>query len=248
MIDSKENISDPFRLNIMIITPKEPIENARSYALRILKQNLISLDLEPGSLLSEKELAIKMGISRTPIREALIELSRVGIVTIFPQKGTQVALIDYSLVEEARFIRIALEKEVVKILCETATDKTFEVLNELVQLQDLYLALNNPTKLLELDDTFHATLFMSAGKINSYNWLNEGMNIHFDRVRKMSLEAVKNTKIVEDHRQIIEALKIKDAHLGQSLVEKHLSRYKIDEETIRKAYPKKFFINNDINY
>lgn len=212
----------------------------------MLKQNVISLDLEPGSLLSEKELAEQMGISRTPVREALIELSRVGIVTIFPQKGTQVGLIDYSLVEEARFIRIALEKEVVKILCETATDETFVKLNELVQLQELYLELNNPTKLLELDDTFHATLFTAAGKITSYNWLNEGMNIHFDRVRKMSLEAVKNTKIVEDHRQIAEALKTKDVQLAQSLVEKHLSRYKVDEETIRRAYPK-FFINSEMN-
>lgn len=230
----------------MRIIPKEHSENARSYALRMLKQNVISLDLEPGSLLSEKELAEQMGISRTPVREALIELSRVGIVTIFPQKGTQVGLIDYSLVEEARFIRIALEKEVVKILCETATDETFVKLNELVQLQELYLELNNPTKLLELDDTFHATLFTAAGKITSYNWLNEGMNIHFDRVRKMSLEAVKNTKIVEDHRQIAEALKIKDVQLAQSLVEKHLSRYKVDEETIRRAYPK-FFINSEMN-
>ncbi|SRR5690554_4165395 len=230
----------------MRIIPKEHSENARSYALRMLKQNVISLDLEPGSLLSEKELAEQMGISRTPVREALIELSRVGIVTIFPQKGTQVGLIDYSLVEEARFIRIALEKEVVKILCETATDETFVKLNELVQLQELYLELNNPTKLLELDDTFHATLFTAAGKITSYNWLNEGMNIHFDRVRKMSLEAVKNTKIVEDHRQIAEALKTKDVQLAQSLVEKHLSRYKVDEETIRRAYPK-FFINSEMN-
>lgn len=228
----------------MIVTAKQNNENSRTYALRLLKQNLVSLDLEPGSLLSEKDLAVEMGLSRTPVREALIELDSVGIVQILPQKGTQVSLIDYALVEEARFIRLALEKEVVKILATSEKPEMFAVLDEIVQLQDLYLSLKNPTKLLELDDVFHATLFGIANKANSYAWLTEGMNIHFDRVRKMSLETVKDMKIVEDHRAIVEALRQGDGSLAQNLVEKHLSRYKIDEDAIRAAYPA-YFINGE---
>lgn len=80
---------------------QKPNETARDYAFRILRENIVSLKLKPGAAVSEKELADELGISRTPVREALIELSKMRVVEIFPQKKSKIALIDLELVEEA---------------------------------------------------------------------------------------------------------------------------------------------------
>ena len=79
----------------MNLLERLPRETGRDYALRNIKENIISLELAPGSPISENELAAGMGLSRTPVREALIELSRVKIVEIVPQKRSTVSLIDY---------------------------------------------------------------------------------------------------------------------------------------------------------
>ena len=69
----------------MRLTERSAKETGREYALRMLKENIINLDLAPGSMLSENELSAEMSLSRTPVREALIELSRVKIVEVYPQ-------------------------------------------------------------------------------------------------------------------------------------------------------------------
>ena len=89
----------------MEIYSKETKESARDYALRVLKGNIISLDLKPGTPISENDLAAQLGISRTPVREAIIELSKAYIIEIYPQRGSFVSLIDPKMVEEARFLR-----------------------------------------------------------------------------------------------------------------------------------------------
>ena len=87
-------------------------ENARTYALRVLQYNIINLELVPGSTVSENELSAILNLSRTPVREALIELSKVGLVEIQPQRGSYIAKIDYELIEESRFMRLVLENAV----------------------------------------------------------------------------------------------------------------------------------------
>lgn len=77
-------------------------ETAREYARRMLKENIISMDLKPGTMVSENELAAQLGLSRTPVREALMDMSQYGVVDVMPQRGSRISLIDYNLVEEAR--------------------------------------------------------------------------------------------------------------------------------------------------
>ena len=84
-------------------------ESTREYALRILKANIIQMILEPGCPIGEQKIAKELGMSRTPVREALVELMKTRIVEILPQKGTYVSYLDYDLVEEARFMRMTLE-------------------------------------------------------------------------------------------------------------------------------------------
>ena len=223
----------------MKLLERLPRETGRDYALRNIKENIINLELAPGSQISENELAAEMGLSRTPVREALIELSRVKIIEIHPQKKSTVPLIDYELVEESRFMRNLLECAVVELDCEMAQPVDLERLSANVRLQNFYLDNYYTNELMTLDNQFHGILFEIAKKTQIFA-LMQTITIHFDRVRSMALSTVKNTKIVQDHEDIVEAIRRKDPKAAQELMELHLSRYKIDAATIRAAYPQYF--------
>ena len=220
----------------MHLLERLPQETDRAYALRNMKENIISLDLAPGSPISENELAAQMGLSRTPVREALIELSRVGIVRIVPQKRGTVAPIDYRLIDQAGFMRSVLECAVVELACEMATAESLARLSENIQLQNLYLENGNYAALMELDDQFHEMLFEIAQKSQIY-FMVQTTFIHFNRVRRMALGSVKDLKIVQDHARILEAIRRRDAAEAKRLMETHLSRYKEDAQQIRAAFP-----------
>lgn len=216
-----------------------PRESGRDYALRTIKESIINLDLAPGSQISENELAAELGLSRTPIREALIELSKVKIIEIYPQKKSVVSLIDYDMVEESRFMRNLLECAVVELDCQMATPADIHRLQENVRLQNFYLNNFYPDHLMVLDNEFHGILFDVARKSQVFT-LMQNISIHFDRVRSMALSSVKNLKIVQDHEEIVDAIEKKDAARARELMDVHLNRYKIDAAEIREAHPQYF--------
>lgn len=224
----------------MYLTERLPRETGREYALRTIKDNIINLELAPGAMVSEKDLASEMGLSRTPVREALIELAKGKIVEIYPQKGSAVARIDYNLVDEARFMRGILEDAVVQLVCTIASENEIHKLDENVKLQEFYLANEDKHMLLELDNQFHQTLFDIARKRQVYE-LMQNITIHFDRVRSMSLAVVKEGKIVEDHKTILEAIRQHDQEEAKTAMEKHLSRYIVDATSLRREYDESYF-------
>ena len=93
----------------MILYDKLKKEKAKDYVYRVLKNNIMSLQLKPGQVLSELDLANKLEVSRTPIREVLIKLKGEKLIEVKPQTGTYVSLIDWKLVGEAIFVRCTLE-------------------------------------------------------------------------------------------------------------------------------------------
>lgn len=223
----------------MKLPERLPRETGRDYALRTIKDNIIKLELAPGSQISENELAAELQLSRTPVREALIELAKVKVVEIYPQKRSVVSLIDYELVEESRFMRNILECAVVELDCELAAPEDIMRLKENVRLQNFYLDSFYPDNLMVLDNEFHGMLFAIAKKPQVYT-LMENISIHFDRVRSMALSTVKDLKIVQDHAEIVEAIANKDPETAKERMERHLNRYKIDTAELRKEHPQYF--------
>lgn len=223
----------------MNITERYTRETARDYALRMLKRNIASLELAPGTMLSENELSAALGLSRTPIREALIELAKTRIVEILPQRGSRIALIDCNMVEESRFLRQVLEKAIIELACEQAPALDFSVAEANVKLQQFYLENQLPEKLMELDDDFHREFYRLTNRLQTYH-LQESMALHFDRVRSLSLATVKDIKIVADHEAILRAVRAGEKEEAAALVVKHLNRYKVDEEAIREQYASYF--------
>lgn len=224
----------------MEVTARRSKETARDYAFRTLRKNIVMLKLVPGSMVSEKELADEMGISRTPTREALIELSKSQIVDIFPQKGSYISKIDYSLVDEARFMRLTLENAVVELVCDMATEEDLHELEHNISLQQFYVDSDSSGKFFQMDNDFHEKLFVIANKMQVYH-LMDSMMIHFDRVRLLRLHTDKEVKeLLDDHKDILSAIRRRDKKEASDLMTKHLSRYKVDEELIRKDHPDYF--------
>lgn len=223
----------------MHLLERLPQESDSNYALRTIKENIINLDMAPGSQIKEKEISVQLGMSRTPVREALIELSRVKIVKIRPQKGSTVALVNYALVEEACFMRNVLECAVVELNCELIGLEGLRRLDDNVKLQRFYFENCNFPMLMKLDNQFHAILFSIAQKAQIYE-ITQNMLVHFDRVCRMALDSTKDIKIVEDHGQILEAIRSQNAAQAKQLMQMHLSRYKHDTKKILEAYPEYF--------
>ena len=216
-------------------------ESGSQYALRVLQDKIVHLELEPGSWVSENELADSLALSRTPVRAAIQELSTVRLIEIYPQKGSRIARIDYSLVEEARFMRLALERAVVELLCATITQEALAQLEENLKYQEIYLQMEDNTAFFRADNEFHHLLFILANKETSYRMMN-GLTAHFDRVRQMASRMETNrTRNLEDHRALVQAIGQHDAPLAMDIVTRHLTHYQVDEGALRDKYPETYF-------
>ena len=223
----------------MKISERQGREIGREYALRVLKENIVILELEPGSRISENELAQELGVSRTPVREALIELSKGKIVEVYPQKGSYVSLIDWKLVEEAQFLRLTLERAVIRLACQELEEDKLQGLEKNVKLQLFYLENNEIADLLQLDNQFHKELFNITDKSHIYR-LMSNMNLHFDRLRTLRTKAVDQRYVIEDHMNILDAIRMKNPDQGEEAIVKHLTRHEIDRNIIHRKYPQYF--------
>jgi DNA-binding GntR family transcriptional regulator len=170
----------------------------------------------------------------------LLELNKARIIEVFPQKGSIIAYIDSDMVEEARFLRMVLEAAIAELACDVFTLEDIAELDMNIKMQEICAQNNVHGKLLQLDDEFHYKLYKMCKKEDIFT-IKDMMSIHYDRVRNMSLNAVKDLKVVNDHKNILEAIRNKDKAAAKRYMEKHLDRYSVDDESqIREAYPEYF--------
>ena len=223
----------------MKLPERLPRETGRDYALRVLKENIVNLEIAPGSQISENELSAALGISRAPIREALSELEKVKIVEIQPQKKTSVLLIDPALVEEARFMRSTLEDAVIGEVCMRRTEQDLFRLEENLTLQDLAFRSNALDQVMIKDNEFHRYFFEISRKPEIYQ-LMQTLQIHFDRVRNLTLHTIIDRKILEEHEAIFRCIRERDVENARIRLRAHLERVQVDSSVVRKAYPQYF--------
>lgn len=223
----------------MNVTPPLPRESARNYALRVLKENIVSLELPPGSQISENELSAALSVSRTPIREALSELEKVKLVEIIPQKKTSIALIDYDLVEEASFLRATLETAVIGQVCEMRTEQDLMRFEQNLAMQHIAFRANELEEVMKKDNEFHRFFFEITRKPEIWQ-LMQNLQVHFDRVRNLSLTTIADEVIITEHEAIFDSIKKRDAAHAKAQLSAHLARYRVDATIIQKSYPQYF--------
>lgn len=218
------------------IMEREPQESTREYVYRCLKENIMQLRLIPGSVLSEKDIAMLLNVSRTPVREAFIQLSKEYLLDIIPQKGTYVSLLDLDNVEQSIFLRETVEKEVIVLACrEFPAEKLFE-LQSFLALQQLCIEEQNYVKFFELDEKFHRCIFEGCKKARIWSLIQQ-MSTHYNRVRILNVAGkYDRTKILKQHQDIVRAIREKDAELGAKIADMHLNKVRMDIKDMLSDY------------
>ncbi len=220
-------------------TEKISKESNRDYALRVIRENIINLELKPGSMVSEQDIAEELSLSRTPVHEALQELARTKIIEIMPQKGSLVSKVDMNRVDEAVFLRSTLEKAVTAEASRLATFEDITQLESILKLQRFYDESNELDKFFEQDNLFHEMMYKITNKMQCY-YMVRLMNIHYDRFREMSLHTVKCSPIVREHEKILKAIEKHDEAAAEEALAKHVNRLYSDLDEIKNTYPDYF--------
>lgn len=205
---------------------------------KILRERIIQTDLSPGSPLSESEIAKVYSISRQPVREAFIKLSEEGLVEIRPQRGTFVRKISISDVMDARFVREAVEADIVKLLAEKPVEADISLLRDLLA-QQAEAARDDHLKFMELDERFHRQLSAAAGKNGVWRVIEESKS-QMDRVRFLSTMQFPMDKLVEQHKAIVDAIATGDAAAAEAAMRGHLREVLKDLPKVAESAPHYF--------
>ena len=201
------------------LDPKQPITAQVHDRLR---HAIITLQLKPSEALSEKELSLKLGVSRTPVREALIRLADEGLVDILPQRGSFVAPIRMAEVKEAQFIRETLELAVVRRAAEEGDPSYVAALESNLREQWETAKARDFEQFLQLDEAFHRLISESCGLAKSWRLILT-VKSQLDRVRYLSLPEPGHLRQVQiQHKLITRAIKMHDPDLAVRVMDKHL--------------------------
>lgn len=197
-----------------------------------LKSDIISLRMAPGSKLSEAEIARRYDVSRQPVREAFMRLGDLDLLHIRPQKATVVRKISLQDLANTRFIRAAVEVEVVRVACRVATEENLALLlSNLEQQRDAAQA-GHPLGLQVLDYEFHRLICVAAERLPAFKTIAEN-KAHTDRVCTLELsDAVGMAEVLEDHTDIYDSIVRRDEEAAVALTRHHLEHL---DDTLSKA-------------
>lgn len=216
---------------------------AASQIFGFIRDAIISMELRPGQMISETALAQQFGVSRTPVREALIQLSQIGFVEVLPQRGTYVTKFSMDKILEARFIREALETAVVTYLVQADESTRLQAVTRCEAILDAQkdaAQQDDAMRFQQLDDEFHQALSQST-PFPRLAQLIEGEKAHMDRVRNLSLHVSgQYNRVLEQHAGIIAALKTGSADKSVDAMSTHLKDVFHILEVIPTEHPEYF--------
>lgn len=188
-----------------------------------LRGMILEHKLKPEERLSEAELAESLGVSRTPIREALHKLELEGLVKIYPRRFCEVIGITKDNIHEINLIRLKLEPVVSRDAVNRLTDNQLEYMKEMIEETEYYFTKMNVEKIVKANDGFHGTI-LDASK---YQRMVEYLNNLNDYVVSFRNSFMSRKKLIErtidEHREIYEAFVARDEDKVESLTIKHLS-------------------------
>ena len=197
------------------------------YAIREL---IVTLQLAPGSLVKEPELAERLGMSRTPVREALRRLAQERLIEVFPRRGMHVTTVDVRDLTRLCEVRVALEPEAAKLAAERATradlDEIAELLTELAagKRRDL-------RALIELDQRIHRTIYQASHN----HYLAETLEEYYTHALRIWMLGLAKTGLkaaVHEHAELLGAILRGNGVRAAELMRTHVERF---EEEMRDA-------------
>ncbi len=200
----------------------------------------MSLQRRPGEAISEAEIALSYGLSRTPVREAILKLADEGLVDIFPQSGIFVSRIPLAALPEAIIIRKALEETTAGLAAERATPSQIMNLQAIVQRQREADAAFDREGFHLADEAFHAGIAEIAGYPGIWRLILQ-VKVHVDRYRRLTLPvAGRMTQVIAEHEPILAAIEAHDPAAARAAMEQHLARLLLDISATRHTNPEFF--------
>lgn len=172
--------------------------------------------------LRENTLANELGVSRTPVREALRNLEIEGLVSIVPNKGAYVTGITRKDIHDIYAIRSYLEGLCAKWACEHITNGQIEELDEILYLSEFHARRSHHDQLVELDNKFHDLIYKASGSKILDHVLSD-FHRYVERIRKITLSSTSRAaKSNKEHEAILDAIKKRDGDLAESLAHEHI--------------------------
>jgi DNA-binding GntR family transcriptional regulator len=208
-----------------------------------LRDDIISLRRKPMDLLNEKELEAQFGVSRTPIREAMLRLSDDGLVDVFPQSGTFVSRIPRRALYEAILVRKALEDTTVSIAVEKITPPGIRALER--NLADLSACVRDDDVAVfhVVDNDFHKLISDIAGFPGIWAIIQQ-VKVHSDRYRLLTLpQEGRLARVIEEHSVVVDCIRKGDRAGAASAMGFHLGKLLHEVET-SEIWDPKYFIED----
>lgn len=213
---------------------------ARLFVYAAIRDAIVRAELEPGARISENELAEQLGVSRTPIREALGRLREDRLVEVVPQLGTFVSRISTQAVTDAQFIREALECAAVRPAAERAAEDDIAVLEQNIRSQERAREGGDMDAWYLLDDAYHRTLCDLSGHPTVWT-VSERAKSHLNRLRRISLGMPDYIpEMISEHRAVADAVAAHDPDAAETTLRHHLRMVLREVPRIREQHPEYF--------
>lgn len=198
----------------------------RDVVCNTLRQEILTGKLKPGERLMEIHLADKLGVSRTPIREAIRKLELEGLVIMIPRRGAEVAQITLKNLTDVMEVRCALDVLAIELACERMTPEDLEKLSQACADFDSAVATEDIRKIAEADVAFHDIIVQSTGNmrlIQLVNNLSEQMyRYRFEYLKDMTSHEM----LKEEHKEMYLSIRGKDKTAAAAVVRKHIDNQK----------------------
>ncbi len=203
--------------------------NEETMAMRVveaLRDEIVTMALKPGDVISESDIAGRYGVSRQPVREAFIRLAQQGLLLIRPKRATVIKKISPDGVRQSRFIRESIEVEIIRRLASQPGETVGTVLAGLIADQDVASSAGDSRRFHILDELFHRSLARLAGV--EYAWqLIDDHKMQLDRVRYLTLGVSSSQRAIAEHRLIAEAVEKGDPLAAEAAMRDHLARAEV---------------------
>jgi DNA-binding GntR family transcriptional regulator len=188
----------------------------------LLREKILTIELQPGESINERWLADWLGVSRTPIREAINRLSANGLIAIAPNVGTSVSLINVAKVKECQLIRTALESMIVRFAAERFDDRAARTLSDLIERQIATHVGPDVVANIIVDTAFHHAIAQASGLNATWGVLQQAMD-EILRVRHLSVRRPRALRdAIDEHLVILDALKTRDPDRSEQAMKAHL--------------------------
>ena len=216
------------------------VGNAAHLIYREVRDDIVAMRRKPGEPIVEREIAFARGVSRTPVREALLRLADEDLVEIFPQSGTFVARIPVGALPEAILMRTALEQTTARLAAERADAGQVARLRELLERQRRVQSRGDRDRFHEADEAFHAAIAEAAGHPGIWRFI-EQVKIQVDRYRRLTLPVPgRMRRVLTEHAVIVAAIETHDAPAAAAAMAAHLENLRASIGDVRDLNPDYF--------